>query len=402
MSHIQIKDFFRYTINGLRAQRLRSFLTATGIAVGIGAVVLLTSLGAGLHHFVLDEFSQFGTNLIAINPGKVTTHGVSGALISNVRPLTLEDAEALRRLPQVLEVVSVVQGNAEIRGGGRQRRTTIYGVDAAAPKVWNLDVAAGRFLPDDPPRAARSFAVLGHKVRQELFGSAQALGKRVRIGGETFRVIGSMESKGQLLGFDIDDAVYLPTSKAMALFNRESLMEIDLLHATSSSSAAVAEEIRQVLVARHGKEDFTITTQEKMLEVLDGVLGTLTIAVGALGGISLLVGGVGILTIMSITVNERTGEIGLLRALGVERGRILTLFLGEAVALAAIGGGAGLGLGIGGSWLISLLVPALPSHTSWGYVLAAELLAILVGLLAGVLPARRAAGMHPVEALRAE
>lgn len=402
MSHIRAQDFFHYTINGLRAQRLRSFLTAIGIAVGIGAVVLLTSLGAGLHHFVIDEFSQFGTNLIAVNPGKVTTHGISGALINTVRPLTLEDAEALRRLPRILEVVSVVQGNAEIKGGGRQRRTTVYGVDAAAPKVWNLGVAAGRFLPDDPPWAARSFVVLGHKVRQELFGSTQALGKRVRVGGETFRVIGTMESKGQLLGFDIDDAVYIPTSKAMALFNREGLMEIDLLHATSSSSAAVTGQIRQVLMARHNNEDFTITTQEKMLEVLDGVLGTLTIAVGALGGISLLVGGVGILTIMSIAVNERTGEIGLLRALGVERSQILILFLGEAVALAAIGGVAGLGLGIGGSWLISLLVPTLPSHTSWGYVIAAELLAILVGLLAGVLPARRAAGLHPVEALRTE
>ncbi|MEK6202322.1 MAG: ABC transporter permease [Desulfobulbaceae bacterium] len=399
---MQVNDFFRYTINGLYAQRLRSFLTATGIAVGIGAVVLLTSLGEGLHRFVLAEFSQFGTNLIAINPGKVTTHGVSGALISNVRPLTLEDGEALRQLPQVLEVVSVVQGNSAVEAGGRQRRTTVYGVDASAPRVWNLGVAAGRFLPDDPPRAARSFVVLGSKVRQELFGSTQALGMRVRIGGELFRVVGSMESKGQLLGFDIDDAVYIPTSKAMAMFNRESLMEINLLHTTSSSSTVVAEQVRTLLQARHSSEDFTITTQEKMLEVLGGVLGTLTIAVGALGGISLLVGGVGILTIMSITVNERTGEIGLLRAMGVERSRILTLFLGEAVVLAAIGGAAGLLLGTGGSWCVSLLVPALPSHTSWGYVIAAELLAVFVGLLAGVLPARRAARMHPVEALRAE
>ncbi len=402
MNSMQVQDFLSYTINSLRAQRLRSFLTATGIAVGIGAVVLLTSLGAGLHQFVLAEFTQFGTNLISINPGKVTTYGVSGALISTVRPLTIEDGEALRQLPQVLAVVSVVQGNGAIEAGGRQRRTTIYGVEASAPIVWNFAVAAGRFLPDDPPRAARSFAVLGSKVRQELFGSAQALGRRVRIGGETFRVIGSMESKWQLLGFDIDDAVYIPTSKAMALFNRESLMEIDLLHATSSTSATVAEQIRNILQTRHGREDFTVTTQEKMLEVLGGVLNTLTIAVGALGGISLLVGGVGILTIISISVNERTGEIGLLRAMGVERYQILTLFLGEAAALAAIGGVAGLGLGLGGSWLFSLLVPALPSHTSWGYVLAAELLAVLVGMLAGVIPARRAAGLHPVEALRAE
>jgi putative ABC transport system permease protein len=224
----------------------------------------------------------------------------------------------------------------------------------------------------------------------------------VRIGGELFRVIGSMESKGQLLGFDLDDSVYIPTGKAMALFNRDSLMEINLLHTAGSSSTSVADQVKKVLIARHGSEDFSITTQEKMLEVLGGVLDTLTFAVGAIGGISLLVGGVGILTIMSIAVNERTGEIGLLRAMGVERNQILALFLGEAVVLAAIGGLAGLGLGVGGSWLCSLLIPALPAHTSWSYAAAAELLAVVVGLLAGVLPARRAAALHPVEALRAE
>jgi len=396
------RDFFRYTITSVYAQRLRSLLTATGIAVGIGAVVLLTSLGEGLHHFVLGEFTQFGTNLISINPGKVTTHGISGALISNVRPLTIEDAQNLRRIPQIIDTVSVVQGNGAIEGGGRQRRTTIYGVDASAARVWKFEVAAGRFLPDDPPRAARSFVVLGSKVRQELFGNSQALGARVRIGGELFRVIGTMESKGQLLGFDLDDSVYIPTGKAMALFNRDSLMEINLLHTAGSSSTGVAEQVKKVLAARHGSEDFSITTQEKMLEVLGGVLGTLTFAVGAIGGISLLVGGVGILTIMSIAVNERTGEIGLLRAMGVERNQILALFLGEAVVLAAIGGLAGLGLGVGGSWLCSILIPALPAHTSWSYAGAAELLAVMVGLIAGVLPARRAAGLHPVEALRAE
>jgi putative ABC transport system permease protein len=395
-------DFFRYTLKSVTAQRLRSLLTATGIAIGIGAVVLLTSLGEGLQQFVLAEFTQFGTNLISVNPGKVTTHGISGALISNVRPLTIEDARILKNIPQIIDTVSVVQGNAAIESGGRQRRTTVYGVDAAAARVWRFEVAAGRFLPDDPPRAARSFVVLGSKVRRELFGSSQALGARVRIGGELFRVLGTMESKGQMLGFDLDDSVYIPTGKAMALFNRDSLMEINLLHSAGSSSTAVAEQVKKVLVARHGSEDFSITTQEKMLEVLGGVLDTLTFAVGAIGGISLLVGGVGILTIMSIAVNERTGEIGLLRAMGVERNQILALFLGEAVVLAAIGGLAGLGLGVGGSWLCSLLIPALPAHTSWSYAAAAELLAVVVGLLAGVLPARRAAALHPVEALRAE
>ena len=396
------QDYAGLTINAVRAQRLRSFLTALGIAVGIASVVLLTSLGEGLHRFMLAEFTQFGTNLIGINPGKVTTHGISGGLISNVRPLTIEDGLALKRIPEVIDVVSVVQGNASVEAGKRIRRTTVYGMDSGVPQVFKLKVSNGRFLPDDPPRAARSFVVLGSKVRQELFGSGQVLGERVRIGSELYRVIGTMESKGQLLGFDLDDAVYIPTAKALAMFNRESLMEIDVLYREGSRAEDVAEKIKTILAARHGSEDVTITTQEKMLEVLGSVLNILTIAVGALGGISLLVGGVGILTIMTIAVSERTSEIGLLRALGTEQIEILAIFLGEAVVLASVGGLAGLVLGLGSAWLIKIFVPALPMHASWTYIMAAELLAAMVGLLAGILPARRAAALNPVDALRSE
>ena len=399
---MHIQDFIQLTTNAVRSQRMRSFLTALGIAVGIGSVVLLTSLGEGLHRFMLAEFTQFGTNLIGVNPGRVTTHGVSGALISNVRPLSIEDGQALKKIPQVIDVVAVVQGNAAVKVGKKQRRTTVYGIDPAAPKVFKLQMASGTFLPDDPPRAARSFAVLGSKVKDELFGTGQVLGKWIRIGSERFRVIGSMESKGQMLGFDLDDAVWIPTAKALAMFNRESLMEIDVLYKEGSSAEDVSGQIKKILIARHGTEDFTITTQEKMLEVLGKILNILTLAVGGLGGISLLVGGVGILTIMTIAVNERTNEIGLLRALGSEKNQILLIFLGEAVILASMGGLAGLLLGVGGAWLLGFLVPALPTHISWAYIIAAEVLAAGIGLLAGVLPARRAAALKPVDALRSE
>ncbi|MGB6971818.1 MAG: ABC transporter permease, partial [Desulfobulbales bacterium] len=156
---MHIQDFIQLTTNAVRSQRMRSFLTALGIAVGIGSVVLLTSLGEGLHRFMLAEFTQFGTNLIGVNPGRVTTHGVSGALISNVRPLSIEDGQALKKIPQVVDVVAVVQGNAAVKVGKKQRRTTVYGIDPAAPEVFKLQMATGTFLPDDPPRAARSFAV---------------------------------------------------------------------------------------------------------------------------------------------------------------------------------------------------------------------------------------------------
>ncbi|MDO9188948.1 MAG: ABC transporter permease, partial [Sulfurimicrobium sp.] len=216
------------------------------------------------------------------------------------------------------------------------------------------------------------------------------------------RVIGVMEAKGQVLGFDLDDTVYIPVSRALELFNRAGLMEIHVTYRSNAPLETVVEGLKKVLLARHGREDFTITPQQKMLEVMGSVLGVLTFAVGALGGISLLVGGVGILTIMTMAVTERTSEIGLLRSLGARRSQILALFLGEAALLAALGGAAGLALGVGLAQLLHATFSALPVHTPWSYALLAEGVAVSIGLLAGVLPARRAAMLDPVEALRSE
>ncbi len=397
-----LSDLFKLSFRSLFAQRMRSFLTILGIGVGIASVVLLTSIGEGIQQFTLAEFTQFGTNLIGVNPGRTTTLGTSGALINNIRPLTIEDEEALRHIPGVLETVSLIQGNGPVEYGKNSRRTTILGVGPSAARIWKMRVVSGRFLPEDDIRAARSYVVLGSRVKQELFRDNSGLGKLMRVAGERYRVIGVMESKGQMLGFDLDDAVYIPTLRAMSLFNQQSLMEIDILYQNGLQSKTVSERIKRLLKNRHGAEDFTITTQEQMLEVMGSVLGILTLAVGGLGAISLLVGGVGIVTIMTIAVNERTPEIGLLRAIGADRRQILLLFIGEAVVLAGIGGLLGLAAGAGIAWLLELFVPALPTHTPWLYAVYAEALAAVIGLLAGVLPARNAAGLNPVEALRAE
>ncbi len=397
-----IRDIVKLSFNSLIDQRMRSFLTILGISVGIASVVLLTSIGEGIQQFTLAEFTQFGTNLIGINPGRSTTLGTSGAIINNIRPLSIADEESLRKIPGVVDTVSVLQGNGPIEFAKRSRRTTILGVGPSASKVWQIKVVQGRFLPADDSRAARSFVVLGSKVKNELFRDTNPLGQLVRVAGERYRVIGVMESKGQMLGFDLDDAVYIPTIRAMSLFNQQSLMEIDILYQTGMQSKTIAERAKKLLKNRHGSEDFTITTQEEMLEVLGSVLGILTLAVGGLGAISLLVGGVGIVTIMTIAVNERTPEIGLLRAIGADRRQILWLFIGEAVVLAGIGGLSGLMLGAGIAWLLGEFVPALPTHTPWIYAVYAEALAIVIGLLAGIMPAHHAAGLNPVEALRAE
>jgi putative ABC transport system permease protein len=395
-------DLVGFALGAVRAHRQRSLLTVVGIAVGIATVVLLTALGEGVRQFVLGEFTQFGTNLLGVFPGKNSTFGGSAGTISTTRPLSLDDAFAIEKLPRVEGVVPMIQGNANIESGTRSRRTNIFGVSGQVPRVWRADVAFGRFLPDTTLAEARSFAVLGAKMHRELFRGENPLGARVRVGTDSFRVIGVMAPKGQMLGFDLDDTMFIPVARAQALFNREGLMEVDVLFRAGERSSQVADDITRLLVARHGQEDFSITTQDKMLEVLGSVIGILTIGVAAIGAISLLVGAVGVGTIMTIAVTERTEEIGLLRAVGARRRDVLGSFLAEAAVLGAVGGSLGVALAALLIGALALAVPALPLRIAWPFAGAALGFSIAIGLLAGLLPAARAAGLDPLAALRAE
>jgi len=395
-------DLIGFATGAVRAHRQRSLLTVLGIAVGIATVVLLTALGEGVRQFVLGEFTQFGTNLLGVFPGKTSTFGGSPGTISTTRPLSLADAYAIERLPLVEGVVPMIQGNANVETGERSRRTIVFGVSGQVPRVWRSDVAFGRFLPDTSLDEARSFAVLGAKMHRELFRGENPLGARVRIGTDSFRVIGVMEPKGQMLGFDLDDTLFIPVARAQQIFNREGLMEVDVLFRAGERSTRVAAEITRLLLARHGQEDFSITTQDKMLEVLGSIIGILTAGVAAIGAISLLVGAVGVGTIMTIAVTERTAEVGLLRALGARRRDVLGTFLAEAALLGAVGGLAGVALAALAIGVASLALPALPLRIAWPYAGAALGLSVGIGIVAGLLPAARAAGLDPIAALRAE
>ncbi len=398
-----VGDAVFLALRAITAHRMRSFLTLAGIAVGIAAVILLTSIGEGIHRYMLAEFSQFGTNVIGIAPGKVKVGGgPPSGLPTSVRPLTIDDAVALERVPHVIGVAPTSWGNAEVAFGGRTRRTTVYGVSSAATQVFNMKVRIGQFLPPEEPAQARPLVVLGQTLKRELFGTGNALGARVRIGGQQFRVIGVLEPKGQFIGIDLDDTAFVPAARALELFNRDGLTEIHLSYEEGAAVAPVVAAARQVLAARHGREDFTVTTQEEMLRTLSNILDILTMAVAALGSISLAVGSVGIVTIMTIAVAERTNEVGLMVALGGQRHTILGLFLGEAVVLAVLGGLMGLAVGLGLAQALRLAVPALPVQTPYAYALLAVAVSALIGLAAGVLPALRASRLDPVEALRAE
>jgi putative ABC transport system permease protein len=374
-----------------------------GIAIGVASVILLTSVGEGTKVYMLTQFTQFGTNILGINPGKAKTMGVPGVLGGTTRKLTIDDAEALARIPGVEKVAPIAMGQARVEGGGRGRSVLVYGVTPDIADALQLRVRVGSFWPRGDPRQGAALATLGPKLARELFGDRSPLGRFVRIAGARFRVVGVMEPKGQMLGFDLDDTAWIPVASAMKVFNLDELFEIDVLYSHPAVAEKVEEAARRLLTERHGgNEDFTITSQAAMLEVFGNVMNVVTMSVGAIAGISLLVGATGILTMMWIAVGERTGEIGLVRSLGASREQVLRLFLAEAAVLSTLGGAAGIAGGLGLCAVLRLAFPGLPVHTPLAFVLAALFVSLATGLTAGALPARRAAALDPIEALRAE
>ncbi len=403
MARIEFVDVMRLSSGAMRGHPLRSILSMLGIAIGVAAVIMLTSLGEGARRYMVAEFSQFGTNMLTVNPGRTETTGLPGVFGGTTQKLTVEDAEALARLPILETVVPVAFGQARVEGNGRGRSVFIYGSTADLPAVLKFSVGQGQFLPRGDLRRGSSVAVLGPKLKREIFGEENALGRFVRVAGARLRVIGVMEPKGQILGMDMDDAAYVPIATVMRLFNMDEVQEIDIIISHESLTDAAILAIRTLLIDRHrGDEDFTVISQSEMLEVFGRVMDVLTLGVGVIAGISLLVGSIGIFTMMWISVGERISEIGLMRALGATGGQIQTIFLTEAIMLTMIGGLAGLLFGLLSTVVMRLALPAFPAGAPIEYIVSALVISALAGVFSGVGPARRAAALAPVDALRTE
>ena len=397
------RDLLLMGSGSLRANKMRSVLSMLGIAIGVASVVLLTSIGEGTRIYIVNEFSQFGTNVLWVNPGKAETSGIPGAFGGTTRKLTIEDAVAVERLPHVDAIVPLTVALARVEKGSRARSVVIYGSTPALPAIWQFEIGQGEFLTNTDPHRSNPIAVLGPKVKRELFGDDNALGQFVRIADTRLRVIGVMAPKGNSLGFDLDDAVYIPVALAMRMFNMEELSEIDVTFAHGGLVDNVEEEIREILTDRHrGHEDFTITTQTAMLDTFGKVINGITLAVSFIAGISLLVGAVGIFTMMWISVGERVSEIGLMMAVGATREQIQSIFLLEAVMLTSVGGAVGAAFGVAIALGLQLFLPSLPVDVPIDFLFAAIAMSVVTGIASGVAPARRAAGLEPVEALHTD
>ncbi|MFL0809527.1 MAG: ABC transporter permease [Agarilytica sp.] len=394
-------DMSRWVMLAVLEHRLRSILTVIGFAVGIASVSLLSALGEGMRQFIMHEFTQFGSNIVVVTPGKTETFGLGG-MLNTTRPLSLDDAVQIQQLGFVEYVVPLVFGSGQIKSATHSRYTDIAAVGPQAARAWKISVAQGRFLPEDDLQQPRAYAALGSKLKMELFGDKNALGKTVSIAQNRFRVIGVMEPKGEFLGTDLDDLIYIPTQKGLQIFNRESLMEIDIFYRENNSAKQIEQKIRNFLTAKHGREDFTIVTQDAMLKSLDNILKIVKIAIASFGAISLLVGAVGILTIFNITLNERKQEIGLLRALGFTREQLRNLFLAEAVVLALSGGVLGYAFVMAPMLLAKLALPQFPIAFDFSILVLALLVSALVGVFSGLKPAMQASRLPPIDALRDE
>ena len=399
---MKFKDLFLFSSFSIISQKMRSFLTSLGIAIGVVCVIFLTGLGQGLQSYIVSQFTQFGSNIISIAPGKTETMGMPLGVFGTVKPLTFEDAKALERLPVIEFAVPVSAGNGEIEYGEKMRRSMVVGTGADYDVIVDATDMLGEYLPHDNPKSPRSLAVLGPEMRDELFGDVNPLGEIVRVNSERFRVIGVLPPKGDFLGFNLDDAIYIPMAKFQSMFNLNNFQELDVVHYERYATEEAVASIKRLIIDRHGSEDVTITTQANMLETLNDIMQWLKFTVAAFGGISLLVGGVGIFTIMTVAVNERTSEIGVLRAVGASQKKIRDVFLLESIFLAILGAVLGLSIGFAAIYVALLFYPDMPIAIAWDYIVYAVLISLSIGLLAGFLPARAAAQLDPVEALRTD
>ena len=395
-------DTLRFARGAAAGYPLRTGLLILAMAIGVAAVVTLTALGDGARRYVIDEFSSLGTNLVIVLPGRSETRGFNpaNAITGTPRDLTVDDAWALTRLPTVRRVAPLAIGTSEISSGGKLREVMIAGTTAEFIQVRQLELAQGRFLPEEDWSRGSPVVVLGHKVRQDLFGSGPAVGKRVRLGDRRFRVVGVMAESGTGLGMNSDELVVVPVALAQAMFNSNTLFRIMIEARNREAIDAAKRQVLATLTARHdGEEDVTVITQDAVLATFDRLLGALTVGVAGIAAISLAVAGILVMNVMLVAVTQRTAEIGLLKALGATAGAIRNAFLAEAAMLSAAGALVGYGLGQAGAAVIRHLYPTFPAYPPAWAVVAGLATALSTGLLFGVMPARQAARLDPVQAL---
>jgi putative ABC transport system permease protein len=413
---MKIYRLFTDALENLSANKLRSMLTVLGIVIGVAAVIAMLSIGRGAEASITSRIESMGTNLVYVSPGSTNQGGVQTAT-GSANTLTIDDADVLANLANVEAVSPVTQGMVQVSYSSANTRTILMGVTPGYETVSSLTLEDGEFINDSQQNGRSLVVVLGNSVAQDLFGgTGGVVGQKVRLNGQTYKVIGVLASKGSTGFMNQDDQVFVPLSTALYRlvggnrFRGSSVISQIVIKASDSKVVdQVASDITLSMRDRHGtiegSDDFSVTSQESTLEAATQVSDTLTIFLGGIAGISLMVGGIGIMNIMLTTVTERTHEIGLRKAIGAKRRDILLQFLAESMVLSLAGGVVGAILGWSAAQLMgqvqisgSTITPVVGLDS----VLLATLFSIAVGLFFGIYPATRASRLQPVDALRYE
>ena len=400
-----IFDLFKMAIRSLIANTMRTFLTALGMIIGVASVISMISIGEGARQQTLSTIAKFGTNIITIKPGKKKTRHVSS---DNVNTLVLEDAEAINtHIPLITGVAAQVYRSAQIKYGNKNTNTTVRGTGIKYLKIANFTLDQGRYFSSQEVRSIRRVAVLGSTVVKNLFGDINPIGKAIKVDGSNYLIIGSTSPKGALSWFDPDDQIFIPVTTAQKrLFGVNNIQSIDIQAEKIEDLEIIKERVDSLLRIRHGirkteESDFHVQNSSQWLNSWGDAAKTFTYLLGGIAAISLLVGGIGIMNIMLVSITERTKEIGIRIAIGAKKSEIMQQFLIESVLISFIGGGIGIMIGI----LISRTVSKIGG---WDTIVSNQSIMIAfgfsvgVGIFFGYYPARKAANLNPIDALRYE
>ncbi len=383
----------KMAFKSILSSKIRAFLTMLGIIIGVSSVIALVSVGQGTTSQITESLSSLGTNQLTVN---IMGRGATTSL-------TFEEALALGDIEGVENVSPVISGNVTAKHGTENVSVSVEGIIPAYEDVQDFHVQSGRFLLDIDTEYRQKVALIGSDTAEDLFGTDSPVGEKVQLNGTSFKIVGLLESKGSTSGGSSDEKILIPISTAERFLQSKGVRSITITTTSNDNVEDVKTKLESALDAKFSgaENSYSVFDSQEMLETVNETSNTLSLALGGIAGISLLVGGIGIMNIMIVSVNERTREIGIRKAIGAKKMNILMQFMIESVVLSGVGGLIGVGLGLGASWAVGNYT-TMNVATSWNMVLISFSFSLIIGVVFGMIPANKAARMRPIYALRNE